>query len=149
MCSIEIEEDYIKKMQKLSSLQFPREEMFLSTKGSSSANSSNIAPHNLLGALQALPQQTSEICIRHTTLIESLKQNLLWPLEHCLREQDTVKKQHKQEMTRITKNKLSQEEHVERCKDRYYARCKEKAILVDANVAGQSGKQLEKVRGPF
>lgn len=114
-------------------------------KNSKSNNVNNILPHELLGALVTLPAQTSELAKRHITLIESLKQRLLWPLEHSLKEQSIVKSQHKQEMVRIIKSKFSQQETVARLKDRYYTRCKEKAILVDARVASLSGRPLEKV----
>lgn len=93
----------------------------------------------------ALPAQTADLCSRHGTLIDSLKQRLLWPLEHNLKEQVTLKEQHKSEMLRLVKTKASQVDTVERLRDRYYTRCKEKNILVDADVISLTGKALDKV----
>jgi hypothetical protein len=115
--------------------------------GKSEADINNILPSELVGALLALPVQTAELCTRHKTLVESLKQRLLWPLEQNLKEQKIVKKEHKQEMLRIVKAKLSQEELVAKLKERCYNRTKERALLVDGNVASLSGRNLEKVSG--
>ena len=141
---IEIEEDYVRKLQKLSNFTFPREEDFHGIK-CQDYEANKASPEEVAGAMRQLSLQTGELCSRHTTLVESLKQRLLWPLEHSLKEQTVVKKQHKQEMVRILKSKDSVQESVVKLKDRYYTRCKERALLVDADVAGLKGRALEKV----
>lgn len=141
---IEIEEDYVRKLQKLSNFTFPREEEFHGIK-CQDHEANKASPEEVAGALRQLSLQTGELCSRHTTLVESLKQRLLWPLEHSLKEQTVIKKQHKQEMVRILKSKNSAQESVVKLKDRYYTRCKERALLVDADVAGLKGRALEKV----
>ena len=94
----------MRKLQRLGTFVFPREEEFHGIRGSSDAEAHSVLPAEVLGAMQQLPLQTGELCARHTTLIESLKQRLLWPLEHSLKEQRVGKKQHKQEMLRVLKS---------------------------------------------
>lgn len=133
----------------MGAFQFPREEQFFGEggkrKGSKGVGDGTSATFELVQALLSLPQQTAELASRQATLIDSLKQRLLWPLEHGLKEQRAVKNQHKQEMVRIAKAKTGQQEYVAALKERYFTRCKEKALLVDANLAGVSGRALEKV----
>lgn len=149
--SIEIEEEYNRKLQKLAAFTFPREEHFFCKKATSNGNSAGgpsgaQEAFDLYGALMALPAQTADLCSRHGTLIDSLKQRLLWPLEHNLKEQATLKEQHKTEMLRLIKTRANQADMVERLRDRYYTRCKEKSILIDADVISLTGKALDKVR---
>ncbi|PJF18331.1 hypothetical protein PSACC_01875 [Paramicrosporidium saccamoebae] len=129
-------------MNRLGTFAFPREETFFGGKVDSDLN--NILPSELASALLTLPIQTADLCTRHGTLVESLKQRLLWPLQQSLKEHTLVKKEHKQEMLRIVKAKVSQEELVAKLKERYYNRTKERALLIDDNVAGLSGRTLEK-----
>lgn len=135
----------MRKLQRLGNFTFPREELYFGGKVKD-YDLTSILPSDLAGALWSLPIQTTEACSRHATLVESLKQRLLWPLEHSLKEQTVVKKQHKQEMLRIVKNKNSQQESVNKLKERYFTRSKEKTLLIDANMSGLSGKALDKVK---
>lgn len=147
MCGsrIEIEEEYVKKLEKLSKFSFPREEPFFGEKVQD-PDATNVLPVEVLGALLQMPVQTAQVCAHHVTLLESLKQRLLWPLQQNLREQNMVKHQHKHEMLKIVKSKTAQQELAAKLKSKYYNRCKETALLADADVAGLVGKKLEKVR---
>ena len=124
-------------------MSFPREGLYFAEKAKDVIGAP-IPEHDLAGAMLALPKQTAELCERHGTLVDSLRQRLLWPLEQSLKEQSIVKKQHKQEMLKIIKAKSGQSESVTRLAERLQNRQQERDSLLRAKVSGLVGRDLEK-----
>ena len=131
-------------MARLGNMAFPREGLYFGEKAKDVVGTP-IAEYDLANAMVALPRQTAELCSRHGTLIDSLRQRLQWPLEHSLKEQTAVKRQHKQEMLRITKAKSAQTDAVNRLAERLRNRQQERDTLLRSDASGLAGRDLEKV----
>lgn len=145
--SIEIEEEYVRRLQRLGSSVFPRKEAFLGAGARSSGCPSNaVDPAEIASAVLSLPKQAAELAAQHATLVESLRKRVVWPLEQNLKEQKSLRAQHKDEMVRIVKAKGAQLEYVAQIKKCYQARCREKDLLARTSLVGLSGRSLQKAQ---
>lgn len=153
---IEIEEDYAKKLHKLSTTAiFPREEMISHCNGNSkkridsTGNGSGRVGH-LSHAIDNLLQFTSSIAQKRLVLSESIKQQLLWPLDVQTKEHQIIKHQHKQDMIRIQKSRHQQSLLVSKLRAKYYEQCKNTALLAEnEQVKELRGRSLEKYENAF
>lgn len=77
-------------------------------------------------------------------LAESMKQQLQWPLEHCLKEHKQIKAENKTEMVRCLRVKQDECTTVAKLREKYYSRCKETAVLCDTDCLPPNERDLGK-----
>ncbi len=88
---IEMEEEYGRRLHRVSSHSFPRQDAFLAA-GSAWDN-----------AIGGLCVSSGELAQTHAGLCETLRERVLRPLEQSLRVQSRTKAQHKEEMQRLVR----------------------------------------------
>lgn len=147
MARIEAEEEYVRRLQRLSKFSFPQMESFFGDRPDLKGSAAELLskPADILGALMALPEQLAESAARRLTLIEALRRRLLCPLEQSLSEQNYMKRKHKPVMIRLIRTRTVLADQVDRLRKRRRLRQQEHVALQQVSTAAMARRAREKV----